>query len=82
MSDMGDINSPLCQRSCRFYSRCKGKSKEQNPHTHKFVTDIRIKRHVKIRADATPYDPEYKDYFKERKQNKNQTDCRTVKNGL
>lgn len=27
---------------------------------------IRVKRHVKIRAKANPYDPEYAEYFKER----------------
>ena len=28
---------------------------------------VPIRRHVKVRADATPYDPEYKDYFLNRK---------------
>jgi len=28
---------------------------------------VRIRRHVKVRADATPYDPEYKEYFLNRK---------------
>lgn len=30
------------------------------------ATKVKIKRHIKIRAEANPYDPEYKDYFKQR----------------
>lgn len=32
---------------------------------------VPIRRHVKVRADATPYDPEYKDYFLNRKRLRN-----------
>lgn len=32
---------------------------------------VPIRRHVKIKADATPYDPEYKDYFLNRKRLRN-----------
>jgi hypothetical protein len=28
---------------------------------------VAIKRHIKIKAEATPYDPKYADYFKQRK---------------
>jgi len=31
------------------------------------ANDIPIKRHIKIRAEATPYDPKYKEYFEKRK---------------
>lgn len=30
------------------------------------VASVRIKRHIKIRSEATPYDPQFADYFKER----------------
>jgi hypothetical protein len=30
------------------------------------ATDIKIKRHIKIRAEATPYDPQFIDYFRKR----------------
>lgn len=30
------------------------------------ASDTRIKRHTKIRAGATPYDPEYQEYFRQR----------------
>ena len=31
------------------------------------VVEVSIKRHVKIRADASPYQPEYQQYFMARK---------------
>jgi RNA-directed DNA polymerase len=31
------------------------------------ATDVPIRRHVKIRGETTPYDPEYRDYFEQRK---------------
>lgn len=54
------------QRDWIFYSRRKGKLKEE-PILLKCTSDTRIIRHVKIRADANPYDPAYKRYFQERK---------------
>ncbi len=32
---------------------------------------VPIKRHIKIRAKATPYDPEYRDYFEKRDNSRN-----------
>jgi len=32
------------------------------------MTDLPIKRHLKIRAEATPYDPAYQEYFEQRAQ--------------
>jgi len=29
-----------------------------------------IRRHIKLRSDATPYDPKYKAYFDKRKRNR------------
>jgi hypothetical protein len=34
------------------------------------MAQISIVRHVKIRADATPYSSEYQDYFKDRQKKK------------
>jgi RNA-directed DNA polymerase len=31
------------------------------------ASSVAIKRHIKIKAEATPYDPKYVDYFKQRK---------------
>ena len=44
-----------------FYTKVKGNLVEMIP-----INTISIKRHIKIRALATPYDPEYKDYFEQR----------------
>jgi hypothetical protein len=30
------------------------------------ATNIKIKRHIKIRKDATPFDSEYREYFNNR----------------
>jgi len=54
------------QRDWIFYSRRKRKPKEE-PIFLKCASDTRIVRHVKIRADANPYDPSFKKYFQERK---------------
>jgi RNA-directed DNA polymerase len=42
---------------------------EQTLETIRLVkaSDIRIRRHIKIRSDANPYDPEWSDYFEQRK---------------
>lgn len=55
------------QRDWIFFSRRKGKPKETNPILLQCISDTRIIRHVKIRADANPYDPAFKEYFKQRK---------------
>ena len=34
------------------------------------MASIPIKRHIKIRGDANPYDPVYDDYFKKRREQK------------
>jgi hypothetical protein len=31
-----------------------------------YATDTKIRRHVKIRAEANPYDPDWRNYFVER----------------
>ena len=31
------------------------------------ASDTRIRRHVKVKADATPYDPKYEKYFRDRR---------------
>jgi hypothetical protein len=29
-------------------------------------TDIKIRRHVKVKKDANPFDPQWRDYFQDR----------------
>lgn len=43
------------------------------------ASNVPIKRHIKIRADANPYDPKYDDYFKGRKYNHWRSGLRTKK---
>jgi RNA-directed DNA polymerase len=52
-------------RNWRFFSQ-----KDNNTSVLTLASNTSIKRHVKIKADATPYDPEYQEYFfkRERKQ--------------
>ena len=63
-------------RNWIFFARLKNENKDRNTTFLKFATDTPIIRHVKIRSDANPYDPEFQEYFQERKRS------RTVNNGL
>jgi RNA-directed DNA polymerase len=50
----------------RFYCTIKDKDGKQKPLYLKNAADTKIRRHVKIRSEATPFNPLYKDYFKKR----------------
>jgi RNA-directed DNA polymerase len=56
------------QRDWIFYAH-KDKDKIL---TLKFASDTTIERHVKIRGEATPYDPKFKEYFQNREAIKQQ----------
>ena len=68
----------LGQRDWNFFSRQTGKSKEQEILVLRNASDTHIRRHVKIKADATPYDAVYKDYFLNRSKCKIRMDSRTA----
>jgi RNA-directed DNA polymerase len=53
-------------RNWVFSSHIKDKHGEYQSLELFNVASVRIKRHVKIRSEATPYDPQYANYFKER----------------
>ena len=55
-------------KNWRFH--CIVKDKKGNPKTLflKNAMDTKIRRHVKIKSDATPFNPLYKDYFKQREE--------------
>ena len=55
------------QRDWILYSHQEGKPKDESQLTLKLAASTRIIRHVKIKADANPYDPKFKRYFQERK---------------
>lgn len=50
----------------RFYYMTKGKKGQKKPLYLKIAADTKIRRHVKIRSEATVFNPLYKDYFKKR----------------
>jgi RNA-directed DNA polymerase len=53
-------------RNWCFFSRKKNKTPKGEHLILASASDTRIKRHVKIQAEATPYDPEYQEYFRKR----------------
>jgi len=50
-----------------FYAAVKDKEGKNSFLDLFKAVHVRIRRHVKVRAEATPYDPKYKDYFLNRK---------------
>jgi RNA-directed DNA polymerase len=52
----------------RFYCIIKDKAGKKKPLYLKNANDTKIRRHVKIKSDATPFNPLYKDYFAQREQ--------------
>lgn len=60
----------LGNRNWIFYAKLKSQQADKN-HLHLFtVAKVPIRRHIKIKAEATPYDAQYKDYFIQREQRK------------
>ena len=57
-------------RKWQFGVKYKTKDKKEICHTLKKMSDIKIIRYVKLKADANPYDTEWKEYFSKRTQNK------------
>ena len=53
-------------RNWIFFAK-PGKDSDTSTHADLFAaSSVAIKRHVKIRAEATPYDPRFTEYFKKR----------------
>jgi RNA-directed DNA polymerase len=50
----------------QFYCMTEDKNGNPKPLFLKNAQDTRIRRHVKIKSEATPFNPLYKDYFKQR----------------
>ncbi|WP_440994774.1 group II intron reverse transcriptase/maturase [Cysteiniphilum litorale] len=61
-----DINPP----NWDFIGEVTLKTGEKVKLTRKRMNTIPIRRHVKIKSEATPYDPAFKEYFEQRKMNK------------
>lgn len=47
----------------RFHCMTRDKKGKQKPLYLKKASDTKIRRHVKIKSEATPFDPKYKEYF-------------------
>jgi RNA-directed DNA polymerase len=69
------------ERNWIFYARVKDKVGKTHNLDLIEISRISIKRHVKIRAEATPYDPKYDDYFKKREAFKNSPSLRLREHG-
>lgn len=52
----------------RFYCMCKDRSGKLKPLYLKLAGDTKIRRHIKIKSEATPFNPLYKEYFEQREQ--------------
>jgi len=52
----------------RFHCYVEGKDGNQKPLYLRKATDTKIRRHLKIHSAATPFNPTYKDYFKQREE--------------
>ena len=50
----------------RFHCKIKDKTGEQKLLYLKKASDTKIRRHIKIRSAANPFDPQYKEYFAKR----------------
>jgi RNA-directed DNA polymerase len=54
----------------RFYCKTKDKAGNQKLLYLKHASDTKIRRHVKIKSAATPFDPLYKNYFEQREKDR------------
>jgi RNA-directed DNA polymerase len=54
----------------RFHCFAKDKDGNEKPLYLKRASDTHIKRHTKIKAEANPFDPRFKEYFKAREKNR------------
>jgi len=60
--------TPIGRDNWWFYCMTKNKNGKSIPLYLKYAADTKIRRHVKVKSAATPFDPLYKQYFKEREQ--------------
>jgi len=62
----------------RFH--CDVKDKEGNKKTLylKRASDTHIRRHIKVKAEANPFDPRFKEYFKEREKKTRKANLPTI----
>ncbi len=66
----------------RFHCLIKGKDGNKKPLYLKRASDTSIRRHIKVKAEANPFDPRFKDYFKKRKEKKSKATTPAAAAGL
>lgn len=54
----------------RFHCMVKDKNGNKKPLYLKHASETKIRRHIKIRADATPFNPKFREYFEEREKDR------------
>jgi RNA-directed DNA polymerase len=54
----------------KFHGWCKLKGGDRKYQQLVHLQEVPIRRHIKVKMDANPYDPCYADYFKKRRENK------------
>lgn len=54
----------------RFHCIVKDKEGNKKPLYLKRASDTHIRRHIKVKAEANPFNPRFKEYFKEREEKK------------
>lgn len=62
----------------RFHCIAKDKDGNKKPLYLKRASDTHIRRHRKIKAEANPFDPQFKEYFKAREKNRKQSATATT----
>jgi len=55
-----------------FHCMTKDKHGKAKPLYLKNATDTKIRRHIKIKSDANPFNPLYKEYFDKREKDRKQ----------
>lgn len=57
-------------RNWVFYAKIKDKTGKIKNLDLFYAMGVKIKRHIKVRAEATPYDPQYREYFEQLKRSR------------
>lgn len=58
-------------RNWQFFAKIKKEDKSTSYLDLATASKVSIRRHIKIRGEATPYDPQFKEYFGKRDKSKN-----------
>ena len=65
----------------RVYAKFKDKSGQAKPLFLKLASHVNVKRHIKIRGVANPFNPEFKTYFEQRNRKEKPANTRALLGG-